>query len=148
MKKALIHAETGRLCDIVAPGAEFPVHPAMRWVDAPDDVSHATHHWDGAAIVANPPPPAPTADEIAAALEAAVQGHLDATARSRRYDDIVSACSYAGAANRFQAESIAFIQWRAAVWDHCYAAFAAVQAGTRAVPTAAALIAELPVFAG
>jgi len=85
---------------------------------------------------------------IAALLEYAVQDHLDATARSRRYDSIVSACSYAGAANRFQAESVAFIQWRAAVWDHCYQVLADVQAGTRAVPTADELIAELPAFAG
>ncbi len=145
MKKVLIHPDTGRLCDIVAPGAEFPVHPAMQWVDAPDDVAHDTHHWDGMAVVSNSAPPA---DEIAAALESSVQAHLDATARTRRYDNIVSACSYAGAANRFQTESVAFIQWRAAVWDYCYAALDAVLAGTRAVPTADELIAELPVFTG
>jgi hypothetical protein len=120
----------------------------MQWVDCADDTAHASHHWDGTAVVANPPPLPPTADEIAAALESAVQGHLDATARGRRYDNIVSACSYAGAANRFQAESIAFIEWRAAVWDHCYAALDAVQAGTRTIPTADELLAELPVFTG
>ncbi len=143
MKRVLVY--DGGLCDIVAPGFEFPVHPSMQWVDAPDDVAHDTHHWDGMAVVSNP---APRADEIAAALESAVQAHLDATARNRHYDNIVSACSYAGAANRFQVESIAFIQWRAAVWGHCYQALADVQAGTRTAPTAAALIAELPVFTG
>lgn len=144
MKRALI-SNAGLICDIVPVGAEFPTHPSMRWVDAPDDVAHDTHHWDGMAVVSNPAPPA---DEIAAALESSVQAHLDATARTRRYDNIVSACSYAGAANRFQTESVAFIQWRAAVWDYCYAALDAVLAGTRAVPTADELIAELPVFTG
>lgn len=57
MKRALI--ADGRLCDIVAAGAEFPAHPSMQWVDCPDDTSHATHQWDGAAVVAKPPPPPP-----------------------------------------------------------------------------------------
>jgi hypothetical protein len=55
MKRVLI--ADGRLCDIVQPGADFPVHQSMQWVDAPDDVSPATHEWDGAALVVKPTQP-------------------------------------------------------------------------------------------
>lgn len=73
-----------------------------------------------------------------------MQAHLDAAAQARGYDGIVSACSYAASANAFQAEGIAYLNWRAAVWEHCYQVLANVQAGTRAAPAAAELIAELP----
>ena len=81
------------------------------------------------------------------ALELAVQKHLDDAATARGYDNIVSACSYSASANAFQSEGIAYLNWRAAVWQHCYQVLADVQAGVRAVPTAAELIAELPVLA-
>lgn len=57
MKKVLVETASGRLCDIVLPGAEFPVAPGLQWVDAPDDVSHATHEYSGGAVVAKPPKP-------------------------------------------------------------------------------------------
>lgn len=97
-------------------------------------------------------PPAPTAAQLLSAQIAVgtqkVQYHLDEIARSRGYDNIVSACSYAGAANPFQAESKAFITWRGAVWTKCYEMMSACQAGTSPIPTEAELIAALPVFAG
>lgn len=89
-----------------------------------------------------PPPPLPTEAE----LIAAVQAHLDATAQERGYDNVLSACSYAGAPNPFQSEAQAFIAWRGAVWAGCFAIQAEVQAGTRAHPTVDALIAALPVL--
>jgi hypothetical protein len=78
------------------------------------------------------------------ALTDAVQAHLDAAAQARGYDNIVSACSYAAAANAFQAEAVAYLNWRASVWQHCHLVLAAVQSGTRIAPTAAELITELP----
>lgn len=77
-------------------------------------------------------------------LESAVQTHLDAAAQARGYDNIVSACSYAAATNAFQAEGVAYLNWRAAVWQYCYQVLAAVQAETRTAPTVTDLIAELP----
>jgi hypothetical protein len=74
----------------------------------------------------------------------AVQAHLDAAARYRNYDDIVSACSYAGAPNPFQAEAQAFITWRGKVWEKCYSIMDDVESGKRTAPTIAGLIAELP----
>jgi hypothetical protein len=61
MKKTLIAA--GRLADIVEPGATFPVHESMRWVDCPDDTAPDTHEWNGTAVVAKP---GPSLDELKA----------------------------------------------------------------------------------
>ena len=44
----------------------------------------------------------------------------------------------------FQAEAVAFGQWRANVWAYGYAELDKVIAGTRPVPTIAEIIAELP----
>ena len=93
------------------------------------------------AVVAQPPGPA----EIVAQLTRAVQVHLDATARQRGYDGILSCASYATSGNaRFAAEGQACVMWRDAVWSACYAIMAEVQSGTRPVPAAPELIAELP----
>lgn len=66
----------------------------------------------------------PTQEEIKTiklkAFETAVQLLLDSTAKSKGYDSIISACSYAAAVNQFQTESIAFIEWRGNVWTYCY----------------------------
>lgn len=75
----------------------------------------------------------------------AVQRHLDATAKTRNYDGILSLASYATSTNpTFAAEGQAGVAWRDAVWAYCYQALAAVQAQTRAVPTWEELKAELP----
>ena len=87
------------------------------------------------------PPPLTVAD-----YTAAVQRHLDAAARAKNYDDIVSACSYAAAPNLFQTEALAFLSWRAAVWAAGYGILGAVEQQLRPAPTVAELIAELPVL--
>ena len=96
-----------------------------------------------------------TAERIAAdkaatlaALTKTVQAALDDEARSRGYDNVVSACSYAAAPNPFQSEGQAFVSWRGNVWAACYAMLAQVEAGTRPVPTAAEVLAELPQYLG
>lgn len=93
-----------------------------------------------------PPPPAPTSEQIRAALTDAVYAHMNAAAQARGYDDIKAAVTYAEepAVPLFQAEGRALRAWRSLVWAHCYQVLADVQAGTRAIPTAAQLIAELP----
>lgn len=97
---------------------------------------------DGALIP--PPEPAETLDQVKARLQSAVQNHLDGMAIAHGYDSIVSACSYAGAPNPFQADGQAFLAWRGAVWQHCYQVLADVQAGNQSAPTEAELIASLP----
>lgn len=95
MKKILIETASGRLCDIVAAGAEFPVAPGLQWVDAPGDAAHETHEFDGAAVVAKPARPIAEvreaklvqlaqARDTAAAADVTVQGRtFAATERVR-----------------------------------------------------------------
>ena len=104
--------------------------------------------------------PDPTPEEIAAQqaaeqerikneLTAAVQAHLDAKAKEKNYDDILSLCTYATSTDPvFSAEGQAGVEWRDAVWAKCYQVLDAVLAGTRPVPTKEELIAELPAFTG
>jgi hypothetical protein len=103
--------------------------------------------YEGGARVAAPPP-ASNPEQIQAELSGAVQTHLDDTAKARNYDGILSACTYATSTiPQFRAEGQACIEWRDAVWMFCYQVMADIQAETRTIPTAAELIAELPVLA-
>ena len=75
----------------------------------------------------------------------AVQIHLDATARTRGYDGILSAASYATSTNAtFRSEGQACVVWRDSVWATCYQIMADVLSGTRPVPTIPEILAELP----
>lgn len=92
--------------------------------------------------------PAPSPAEIQSALTVAVQRHLDATAKTRGYDGILSLASYATSTNpTFALEGQAGVAWRDAVWAYCYQALADVTNGLRQVPTEAELLAELPAMA-
>lgn len=80
-------------------------------------------------------------------LTQAVQDYMDVTARTRGYDGILSACTYATSSNeRFKREGQACVEWRDRVWHTCYAILADVLAGNRSAPTIEELIAELPVL--
>lgn len=96
----------------------------------------AVEEWTGPL-----PPPAPPTEQQ---YVDAIQGVLDATAAAKGYDNIVSACSYAGAINPFQLEGQAYIAWRGAVWAYCYTLLASVRAGEAQPPTIDELIAALP----
>lgn len=107
----------------------------------------------GKRIVADPAgrpmlvdPPPLTDEQVAGNLSDAVQRFLDAAARAQGYDDIRSAVTYADepAVPKFQAEGQALRAWRSLVWARCYEVLDAVKAGSRAVPTEAELIGELP----
>jgi len=105
--------------------------------------------------------PQPTGAEIAAklaelqaraqmlALEAAVQAHIDATARARGYRHGDSAALHAlDPRPEWAAEGAAFTAWRSAVWSFVYDWLAQVQAGKAAPPESPeALIAALPPIA-
>ena len=72
--------------------------------------------------LSNPPPP--TDEELKYIklnqFEKEVQNHLDTTAKSKGYESILSACTYAGYTNPFQTEGQAFTEWRGNVWAYCY----------------------------
>ena len=96
-----------------------------------------------------------SADDVAARVEAnrdgggvlaytgAVQNMLDDAAKAKRYDSILSACSYAAYPNQFQADGQEFLVWRSDVWAKCYEILGEVEAGTRAAPTVSELLAEI-----
>ena len=86
----------------------------------------------------------PTVEEKITILKNSVQSKQDSEAVKKGYDNILSACSYAGFANPFQAEAQAFLIWRAGCWEKCYQIMAEVQGGTRPFPTVDELLAELP----
>ena len=48
------------------------------------------------------------------AMESAIQEYIDNEAKARGYDNIVSACSYAGYTNEFQTEAVSLGVWRSA----------------------------------
>jgi hypothetical protein len=103
-------------------------------------------YWLG--WIPDPVAPEPTQEEILQQYTAqfinSIQEHLDSTAKAKGYDNIVSACSYAGAPNPFQSESIAFITWRGDVWAYCYQELAKVKSGERPIPDLQDFINELP----
>lgn len=95
-----------------------------------------------------------TAEEVAAWKAAralpeftdAIQKRLDEFARTRNYDDIKSACTYAlSGVAKFKAEGQACVNLRDATWSAAYNILANVLAGTRPMPTSIADIeADLP----
>jgi len=85
--------------------------------------------------------PAPTQADYQAAIEALVQ----ATARSRSYDDAASCAGYvASTVPTWRAEAEAFVAWRDGVYIAAFTALAAVQAGEMAPPSVEAFVASLP----
>ena len=65
-----------------------------------------------------------------------VQGRLDAFARTRNYDGILSACTYAASSvPRFKADADYCVAARDNTWAALYAGLAEVLAGTRPMPT-------------
>ncbi len=76
----------------------------------------------------------------------AVQAQLDAFARTRNYDGILSACTYATSSiPKFAAEGQYAVDIRDAVWATLYTLMAEVEAETRTMPdTVAEVVALLP----
>lgn len=106
---------------------------------------HTIQEW---LALGNTPIPEFTAEELLAKtkqeLTSAIQQHLDSTAQSKGYDNIISACSYASHVNQFQQEAIIFLQWRSDCWATAINILNGVQAGTREIPTVEELISLLP----
>ena len=92
------------------------------------------------------PPPPPTNKELIAQavkhFETAIQSHMDTIARTKGYDSILSAVSYASEVNPFQEEAKQFLKWRGAVWDYAYNQINAYTVET--IPTINELIITLP----
>jgi hypothetical protein len=77
-----------------------------------------------------PGPPPPTPEQMQAGYTAAIEAHVEATARARGYTSAVSCATYAASTvPAWQAEGAAFVAWRDDVWTAALAMLAAVQAG-------------------
>ncbi len=89
--------------------------------------------------------PAETPEQLRARLTAAIQERLDAFARTRLYDGIQSASTYAASGNpAFAAEGRRCVALRDDTWAAAYVLLDAVLAGARPAPTLEELWAELP----
>lgn len=78
-------------------------------------------------------------------LTSVIQSTLDEKAKERNYDHILSLCTYATSNDpKFSGEGQVGVAWRDEVWAKGYSILADVEAGIRAIPTEAELIAELP----
>jgi hypothetical protein len=105
----------------------------------PDDAVAPAGLWDWAVAQAarlgddlqfEPGPPPPTPEQMQAGYTAAIEAHVEATARARGYTSAVSCATYATSTNpAWQAEGAAFVAWRDDVWSAALAMLAAVQAG-------------------
>lgn len=77
----------------------------------------------------------PTQDQLQVLFTAAIQLRLDDFARTRNYDNILSACTYATSPSlKFSSEGEACVDLRDATWSAAYAILAEVQAGHRPMP--------------
>lgn len=105
---------------------------------------HGFKEWEAHGNKADDPP-APTLQDRASVLLAAVDAHLNAAARAKGYDSIITAALRAALpASPFHAEGLAFGTWMDLVYAKCYEVLAQVQANEIAEPDEAQLIAILP----
>ena len=92
---------------------------------------------NGFPVLADPLPPSQA--EIIATFTAAIQKRLDDFAKTRNYDGILSACTYAtSSVQKFQAEGQYCVNARDATWSAAYTILDEVQAGTRPMPASIA----------
>lgn len=75
-----------------------------------------------------------------------IQLWLNEEAKTKGYDSILSACSYAGYINPFQIEGQKFGAWRSDVWTQGYIILDEVKNSVRTIPNIEDLLLELPQF--
>lgn len=111
-----------------------------RAINSPDEVAvDETFSVDEPALTQTP-------DQIVEKYESALQGALDAGAKSWGYDDIKTAVGYVGDPfPRFNAEALALRKWRSDVWVWAGMEEAAIKAGNKTLPTPVeAFLAQMP----
>jgi len=113
-------------------------------VQPPADYAPGKYTYNGGFVLV--PPPARPADEVQAEIVQATQKRLDDFARTRNYDGILSACTYAtSSVPKFSAEGQYCVGARDATWAKLYSIMGEVQAGQRPMPAGFADIeSELP----
>lgn len=77
--------------------------------------------------------------------QAAIQGMIDETARSKLFNDGVTMASYvASTVEPWAAQALAFVAWRDNVWKYAYSELSKVEAGEREKPSVSEFLLELP----
>lgn len=80
-------------------------------------------------------------------LKGLIQNILDNGAKSKGYENIVSACSYAGFDNEFRKDGEKFGQWRSKLWSWGYKFLADIKSGAVERPeTLEELFSAMPKF--
>ena len=114
------------------------------WAERPAGY-FTVEEWQAAHPAPEPEPYLPTPEERLAAFTHAIQARLDDFARTRNYDGILSAATYATSiVPRFKAEGQYAVEARDLTWAKGYDIMGAVMAGQRPMPTLDEVIAELP----
>lgn len=86
-------------------------------------------------------------EKLQSSIVSQVQTRLDDFAKTRNYDGILSAATYATSTNvQFKAEGQKAVELRDATWSSLYSILAEVEAGTRTVSSYADIEADLPVL--
>lgn len=128
-----------------------PMHPAAFGYPEPTKEIDVLVDDEGNEV--GPEFPAEPGPLTEADYSTAIQAHLDAIARQRQYDSMLTAVSYISDPDeenynpQYDAEGRALKAWRTAVWTYATAQLALVLAGERTAPTIAEFLAELPTFA-
>ncbi len=133
MRYAII--ENGRVANVA--NAEYPL--ADNWIED-DGTAQIGGIYDGAFYAAIEK--LPTLEEY----EQAIDNQLNLIAKEHGYDNIVSACSYAGAVNPYQVESMGFIRWRGMVWGYATEILNNVKNGIQSQPTIEDVIQGMPKY--
>lgn len=141
MKYAIV--ENGIVTNLAL--ADAPL--AENWIEATDE-AQIGGAWDGQEF-SPAPQPVKSPEELQAEIVAATQKRLDDFARTRSYDGILSACTYAtSTVEKFKAEGQYCVEARDATWAKLYEILGEVEAGTRPMPSGYADIEpELPALA-
>jgi hypothetical protein len=135
----------GRVVNVVLWDGGAPLDIASTLIPIPDDQAVAIGYSYANGAFTAPAAPAPVPATVAE-IRAAIQSHMDRKAQELGYDGINSAVTYADepAVAKFQAEGIAFREWRSLVWQAGYAYLAEIQTGAKPMPTVEEAIALLP----
>lgn len=79
-------------------------------------------------------------------IDSRIQDHLDAKAQEYRYDNMMSARSYAGYPNAFQEEAQSLAQWASACWVKAGEIESEVATGRRTFPSLEEVGGLLPLY--
>ena len=110
-------------------------------VEIPDSPS-PYHEWNGTAWILNS---AKEQEEIIKSLTKSLEDYYDLIAQKKRYDNRLTCALRAGYTGPFQSEGQSFATWMDNCNAYAYTVMEDVLLGNRAIPTAAELLAELPV---